>query len=381
MHILFISTDKKIFDKGSAVRERMILYGRLFSALHIIVITKSGDPYEKETLAENVFVYPSQSRFRLFASSSVERIASVIKPIDVVSAQDVEFASVSRRIADLHNACYEQQVHTDITNPEFRKDGWKNWMRYRYAKEYLPKADCVRAVSETLAKTIAREFPLKNPPAVLPVFEDFTPFFEAQKTNELHTRFPQFNFIVLVASRLTREKNVGDALRAFSAVLKEDTRAGLLIVGDGPEREQLEKKAHELGIEKSVVFLGWQSDMAPYFKNADVFLQTSHYEGYGLSVLEACASETPVVSTAVGVVGDMLKNREHLLASPVGDVAMLSAHLVELLKDNTLRKRLAYNGKEQVKECCVQSKEEYLARFKDLMERCRKTEKKDEFEN
>ena len=79
----------------------------------------------------------------------------------------------------------------------------------------------------------------------------------------------------------------------------------MLIVGDGNKKKMLEKKAKDLGIEGSVVFLGWQNDVITYYKTCDIFLSTSWYEGYGLSLVEAHSLGIKVVSTDVGIAKEL----------------------------------------------------------------------------
>lgn len=104
-----------------------------------------------------------------------------------------------------------------------------------------------------------------------------------------------------MASRLTREKNIELALRAFALARKSVLEAGLVVVGDGDEKKRLLNVVRSLGISKAVIFEPWTDDLASYYKTADVFLNTSLYEGYGRTLVEARTAGIPVISTDVGV--------------------------------------------------------------------------------
>ena len=103
---------------------------------------------------------------------------------------------------------------------------------------------------------------------------------------------------MLVVSRLEAEKNVGLAIRAFADQAPKS--ACLIIVGDGSERTKLERLVQELGFSGRIFFEGGE-DPKKYYKLASMFLSTSLYEGYGMTVIEALASGIPVLSTDVGI--------------------------------------------------------------------------------
>ena len=110
--------------------------------------------------------------------------------------------------------------------------------------------------------------------------------------------FLQFKNKLLVVSRLEPEKNPCAALRAFAASASKD--ACLILLGEGSERELLQNLARKLGVETRVFFEGYK-DPAVYYKLADLVLVTSKYEGYGMTIVEALATGTPVLSVDVGV--------------------------------------------------------------------------------
>jgi glycosyltransferase involved in cell wall biosynthesis len=114
--------------------------------------------------------------------------------------------------------------------------------------------------------------------------------FEANEGERfLKEKYPKFETIFLVASRLTREKNIPAAIRAFAG---SNPKAGLVIIGDGPERNKLEAISSSLGLSQRILFEPWQGNLSRYFGSADAFLLPSLYEGYGLTLIEAKASHS-----------------------------------------------------------------------------------------
>lgn len=101
----------------------------------------------------------------------------------------------------------------------------------------------------------------------------------------------------LYVGRLSSEKNIPAMIEAFSIYHRVDERAILNLVGDGPERENIEKMVSSLKLKKNVIFHGAvkHADVYPYLMNADIFLITSNGEGVSIAVLEAFAAGLPVV--------------------------------------------------------------------------------------
>lgn len=107
-------------------------------------------------------------------------------------------------------------------------------------------------------------------------------------------------FVWLAAGRLEMVKDYDAMLRAFTFALQSNPRQRLLIAGEGALRDVLEATAAALGIAAKVEFLGYRSDVASLMRAADAFAMSSIFEGMPLALLEAGASELPIVATRVG---------------------------------------------------------------------------------
>jgi glycosyltransferase involved in cell wall biosynthesis len=226
----------------------------------------------------------------------------------------------------------------------------------------LPVADRVVTVCEAFA----RELEEKRGVAREKIFvqhNSITPGREvgADEVRSLRARLgvEDGERVVLTIGRLSREKAQADLLRAFKILTRgaqsseglNDARGAagrlasvgrvrLVVVGDGPEREPLERLASELGFGERIVFAGQSSDVAPFYAAADVLALPSHSEGSPYVLLEAMAAGLPVVATAVGGVPEILSDGESaLLVAPRDEAAMASA-LARLLCDSELARSL-----------------------------------------
>ena len=150
------------------------------------------------------------------------------------------------------------------------------------------------------------------------------------------------------AGRLTAQKALGDALAAVARV----DGVSLVVLGDGPERVELERRTAELGISGRVRFLGagTRDDVLRLFRAVDAALVTSAWENLPHTVLESLAVGTPVIATAVGGVPEVVRDGENGLLVPAGDVEAIAAAIERLLRDDSLRARLASAAAPSVEE-------------------------------
>ena len=134
-------------------------------------------------------------------------------------------------------------------------------------------------------------------------------------------------------SRLTAQKGIDVAIRALPS-LPDDIV--LVVLGDGPDRESLERLARELGVERRAFLLGRVPDVAAWLRRADVFVHPARWEGFGLAVLEAMLAGLPVVATNVSSLPELVVDGETGLLVAPDDPAALAAGVSSALERSTL---------------------------------------------
>lgn len=155
-------------------------------------------------------------------------------------------------------------------------------------------------------------------------------------------------FTVGWIGRMTGVKRTGDVLLAFKQLRDRGVDATLCLVGDGPERDHVERRAHELGIMRSTLFLGYQEDVAPFYAAFDAMILPSGNEGTPVSAIESLAAGRPVVATRVGGVPDVVRDGEDGFLVDRGAVDQLADALARLAEDPSLRERMGEAGRERV---------------------------------
>jgi glycosyltransferase involved in cell wall biosynthesis len=228
-----------------------------------------------------------------------------------------------------------------------------------FPKEVLRQADSVRVVSSNLVPRVSRLTSAKV--RVLPIYVDIKAIEDGPITFDLRSRY-NWRFVLLSVTRLAPEKNLGLTLNILARVREQFPQTGLVIVGSGPEENSLKGIARKLGILESVQFVGWQDNLSTFYKTANVFIQTSHFEGYGLSLVEAGLSGLPVITTPVGIANELVAGKDAYIF-PAKNPELFVEGIIDLIVNNQKREFLRLNMKSTLKSKLM-SKEEYLKEVK-----------------
>lgn len=173
--------------------------------------------------------------------------------------------------------------------------------------------------------------------------------------------------VVLSVGRLSREKGHADLIRAMAHVGRTSAlQTVLVIVGDGLERTRLEGLCARLGLADTVRMVGYQREVTAYYEAADVFALTSHSEGSPNVLLEAMEAGVPIVATAVGGVGEMIRHGEQGLLIQRGDVEGIARAIVMLLEHDDLRLALTTAARRSLS---AYSPERYYTSIRSVIEK------------
>lgn len=149
-------------------------------------------------------------------------------------------------------------------------------------------------------------------------------------------------FVVGMASRIEPIKGIEEAIDAIHKINSErrSLDVKLLILGDGPQRGYLEEKVKQLGLGRTVHFVGVQSHVDEWMEAFDVFLLPSYFEYHSIAILEAMRAGKAIVATAVGGTPESIRHEQEGLLVPARDVQALADALMRLGGDEQLRREL-----------------------------------------
>ncbi|MDP3999638.1 MAG: glycosyltransferase family 4 protein [bacterium] len=392
MKVLMFSTDKQILDEKSEARKRIGNYGPLFEELHIIVFATRKSQITnpmligrqdksqinfKLQISENVFTYPTNTRFRILYFWDAYKIGkNIIRNWELeirncaISAQDpFETGLVGWCLKKKFNLSLQLQIHADIFSPYFYSESFKNKLRVWLAKFLLPRADGIRVVSERIKQSLLALYPKPHtlrPISVLPILVDVKKIQTAKIKIDLRQKYSDRDFIILMASRLTQEKNIGLGIEAMREVAEKYPKSLLVIVGNGPKHEALKLQITNYKLQNNIILEPWTDDLASYYKTADIFLLTSNYEGYGRTIVEAMAAGLPVVMTDVGLAGELLIDDLDGWVVPVGDERALAKAILESKENSFKREEFKQNALRLLQNWPKQ--EEYWKQYRDCLE-------------
>lgn len=179
--------------------------------------------------------------------------------------------------------------------------------------------------------------------------------------------------VVLTVARLDPIKDHRTALAAIARAVRQIPQLRYLIVGDGPQRESIEREITSLGLRDTVSMLGTRRDVNAMLSASDIFLLTSVSEGIPVTILEAMAAGVPVVATEVGGVPELVDDGVTGFLAPASDSAALADSIVRLCASAELRRSVAERARQRVASDFSQSTmiDEYARLYQEMTTRDR----------
>lgn len=343
--------DNSILDKNSALAARVVGYSNLVDKYTVIV---PATEHQELELSSQAKVYGIGGRCRFFKILGIYSLAKRLlrqEKHDIITVQDPYFIGlVGFLLARKFGLGLEVQIH-----------GWEktNILRKIIAAIVLKAATAVRTISLRLEEQLIHEYGVDQRKITrVPVFVEFGE--KPKKANKIKANN---SFIFLTVSRLVPVKNINLQVGAFAEIVSQHPNIELWVVGDGPEKRNLESAIKKWGLENKIRLWGWKSkeELEEIYQEADCFLLTSDSEGWGMAVIEAAGYGLPIIMTDVGCAGEVIKDGESGLIIPVGDRKSLEVAMAQMIQDKDLRKLLGKGAGNSIKK--LFSKEETLTLY------------------
>ncbi|NMC13134.1 MAG: glycosyltransferase family 4 protein [Chloroflexi bacterium] len=251
-----------------------------------------------------------------------------------------------------------------------------NHTRYDlYAKAYLPGIP--ETISETAlaaylpsfcracnmvispspsVKTILQNIGVTVPIEIVPNGVDLQPFeAKIEPLNRASMGFSENDILLVYTGRLSPEKNLSFLIRSFAGVAKAYKNLGLLLVGDGPERDNLTDLVDHLGMSSKVKFFGMvpYEDIRRYLATGDIYATASITEVHPLSVIEAMAVGLPVLGIKSPGVGDIVQDGVNGYLAEDEDLAAFTAIMVKMVTEHEVRRQMKKSARERAESYSI----------------------------
>ncbi len=234
----------------------------------------------------------------------------------------------------------------------------------------INKSDAVTAVSQSLKDDTLRLFDIRNDIYVVPNFIDLDKYSNHFPGCQRAMMAKDEERIITHISNLRPVKRVKDVISVFYNIQKE-IPAKLMLVGEGPERENIELQCQKLGILDKVIFFGKSNEIDKILCYSDLFLLPSETESFGLAALEAMASSVAVISSNTGGIPEVNIHGVSGFLSNVGDVEDMTKNALYILQDKDRLETFKQNArKEALKFDLHQIVPQYEAIYQDTLSKC-----------
>ncbi len=245
-------------------------------------------------------------------------------------------------------------------NIDYKKAGYN----IKFDLPFYKKFNKVIAVSADVDNGLSHE--LKNIGEKLPVkiIKDITDVkvVREQALIPLKTNFDQNVINIVTVCRLVKQKGLYLAVEACAILTDRNFKVNWYVVGEGAERKSLEKLVASKNLQKSFFLMGADPNPYPYMQACDIYVQTSLFEGLGLTVIEAACLHKPIVSTDFPTIYGIIKDGETGLIAEMNAESI--ADKIQLLMENSkLRDHLVSNLEKEENKY----KEETLCKIENLL--------------
>jgi len=382
--LLFISQDTSLLNQTTQSLDGYLNLSDVFDEVHIVVL-QVGLPARNPVLrvAGNVWMYIVSTKAGL---KQIEEAKKMITEqlefaagfrADLIVARD---PIVSGYLALWASRKYDRPVQLHVLE-DFTDRTLFN--RYTYPKltamffKYVFKRfKSVRTNTDSLTEKLQKKFPHTTDISTLPRFHNFAAISEAESSFDIKDKYRQFSFIVLYIGQLSHGSKAFQAIDAARNLMRSP-KVGLVMMGDGDARAELQMRATVLGIPTQVVFEKNSEDMYSYLKSADVLVIPDVDEFSDELAIKGAAAGIPLVMAKTPQRLDLFQNEVSALFADEGDIIDMSNKMKVVLNDPGMRMTLKENALLLVAEKLHEDPMQYRLAYRDSVEAALFTEDKE----
>jgi len=368
--ILFISTDLELLNPTKQTLDGYVNISDLFDEVHILVMRIGIAPKNPVLRAsKNVWIYTASAEYwwelpgvGMKMVTDQLSFASGFRPDLVVARDPIESAWLAHKVAKNFNRPTQLHIIEDFTSAEFRNQQPANFFRRFIPYFTIKHFASVRTVTDGMATKILKKFE----PAdlkVLPRLQNYEAMISATTPHRLSDKYHGFAVFLLYIGELTHESGAFKVLEATRFILR-NKRIGLLIMGDGPAKSELQKQAKNMGVLNQLIFEKGDIQLLPYLKGAHMLLVPDVGLKSEEVVLKGAAAGIPLLIASTEKREDIFIDKYSAYFINPDSIDTITIGISDLLNDVEGRSVMAKNAQDVIADKFHFDPTEYEAAYR-----------------
>jgi len=354
--ILFISRDEGLLSGGAQSIDGYLNLGEVFDEVHIVLLRVGNAPvrFPVLRLSPKVWLYIASAkdwwRVPFTALNVIDEHLAFAGGFraDIIIAHDpFESALVATLAGERYARPHQIHIQHDFYHPRFLLTDDRPRLRRFLAKYLLRRADSVRTAADQISHMVEHRFPMVSDVATLPHFNKYEASLADPITYDLKRIYPDFALTILYIGSLNHNNLIHQIIDGIRPICQQ-AHIGLVIVGAGPAKADIEKRVKRLKLERHVVIETAVTKQTDYLKTADVLIVTDVTSASDELVIQGAVFDTVLMAVPTTIRNDIFEHNNSILFFESGKSAMITAHLRSIMNDRALRVRLAEEARQSV---------------------------------
>ncbi len=373
--LLVVTDDLNILDENSSQHAFYKNLANQFEELHVIIAASLRQSRKLSQRYGNLWLYTTGHLSWLRAPGAVKRVAREqltfgggFRPDFVFSTNPYEAGWGAYRVAQKHDRPFVLEVQEEFWTEYFRNKDKTNRWRQRIAGWVLLRANSVRVPTKTIFEYLKTTYPKIKDVDVLPRYHNIKEIKEEVKNSVFEDAFPRFALVFLFVGRLDHRSTLYRTIDAVRDQLYNE-RNVLVVVGDGPAKEEFKERAKIFGVDKNIVFKPENTDIVSLMKSADVFICTDTNEESDDVVLKAAAVGSSLVIAKTSLREDIFTQDEDAYLCDPEDTVCFTKAVKKMADDVGYRNRLKETSEYTVQTRLHEDSETFYQAYRNSLER------------
>lgn len=373
--VLFVTNDTSFLNPTDDSLERFFAVAGYFDEMHILVL-RTGSLPTKPVLRvrSNIWVYIASAKYwwwtPVIAHEEIApkqlSFANGFRADLIVALEPFEAALAARWIGKTFARPVQVHVRQNFYRKGFKKLDPHNKWRKLIARYVLGRTNSIRVQTDEIKQSIEPLCPKTANIDLLPWFYNFQSLTESKVEFDVHEVYPMYKKCILYIGPLDYTSTLFSVIDVLKYVLANPS-VGLIVLGDGPIREECENKIKKIGLETQVAFPKQVSDVTPYLLTSDLMIVTDQTALSDELVMQSAVASLPTIMSETEARSEVFVDGENGFVCPDDETCFIDK-LKQLVTDNDLRNNFSKQLRDQVAPRLATTAFSYQERYRNTIE-------------